>query len=129
MARRPPPELVRGGRGRRLWLAVIREFDLDDREMVILAEAAATLDRIDGLNALVEADGPMVPGSAGQPVLHPALGEQRQQRVVLARLLGQLDLPAAVAEPAEGDGVVSITSKLARRAARARWRRRYGAGG
>jgi hypothetical protein len=51
---------------------------------------------LDGCQALrepVARDGVTVPGSNGQPRVHPALGELRQHRLALGRLLGQLSLP------------------------------------
>lgn len=121
---KPPSDLARNGRGRRLWNFVTAQFDLERAEVELLHEAARTLDRIDELRAQVDEDGAMTRGSTGQPVLHPAIGEERLQRGLLARLLGQMRIPAATDAAGDEPSVISLTSARARRAARARWDRR-----
>lgn len=61
----------------------------------------------------------MARGSTGQPVVHPAVAEMRQQRAVLGSLLGQLALPDE-----DGEAVRTPAKQRARKAARARWDRR-----
>ena len=50
----------------------------------------------------LEERGYLVPGSQGQQVVNPSLSEARQGRVVLGRLLGQLDLPESTREGVRG---------------------------
>ena len=111
-----------GPRGRALWRSIVaglpKGFELDEREEALLALAARQGDDVAKLEALVKRDGPMVVGSAGQPVLHPAVAEIRQGRATISRLLGQLELPDAEEEPRTEAG------RRAQRAARARWQRR-----
>lgn len=59
----------------------------------------------------------MVPGSAGQMVPHPAVGEARQQRITLSRLLGQFDLPDEHGAPV----IATPRQASARKAAATRW--------
>ena len=113
--RRAPSGLK--ARGRSFWAATIGVFDLSDSEFEILAEVCRTLDTLDSLAGVAERDGPMVVGSAGQPVLNPALTEARGQRIVLHRLLSALELPDEAGAPA----VVSSRSASGKAAARARW--------
>lgn len=103
--------------------AVLAVYELSDAEERLLDQAAATLDVVALLEARVAEDGPMVAGSQGQPVLHPAVSEARQQRLAFGRLVGQLNLPDAE----DGEGVWTPEQVRARRAAQARWRRRKGA--
>jgi hypothetical protein len=42
----------------------------------------------------------MTKGSTGQRVLHPGVAEARQQRQLMAALLGRLDIPEAIAHDA-----------------------------
>lgn len=105
-----------GKAGRDLWKAVVADFDPSPVEARVLGQAAATLDVIASLEAQVEVDGVMVRGSQGQPVLHPAVAEARQQRQAFGRLLAQLDFEG------DGESVVSMESARARKAAQARWR-------
>ena len=79
--------------GKRLWCALSDEFELSPHELELLREAASTADQIAALQALVEADGLMMTSPQGQKV-HPAAVEARQQRIVLARLLAALRIPA-----------------------------------
>lgn len=58
-------------------------------------------------------------------MLHPAIGEARQQQITLSRLLAALELPADD-EPEVGAVVnpqAAQTSAKASRAAQARWKR------
>lgn len=112
-----PPAPRFGARGAAFWHAVTTEFEPDEGEAAVLVEVCRTLDALDELDAAVARDGVTVAGSMGQPVVHPAVGEARQQRATLARLLRALDLD--VEAPAPG---ASARSESASHAARERWR-------
>lgn len=79
--------------GRKLWLSVVDEYDLDEHERALLLEAARTVDALDLLDAEVRRDGAVVPSPQGDKA-NPALVEARQQRIALARILAALRLPA-----------------------------------
>jgi hypothetical protein len=81
-----------GPGGRRLWRDVLGSYELDEHEMALLVEATRTVDDLDGLAAIVKAEGRIVTSKAG-PRAHPALVEARQLRIALARLLAALRLP------------------------------------
>lgn len=115
-APRQPSGLKRGGRGVRFWRAIVAEHECSPAELELLAEACRLLDELDVLRAAIVEAGPVVVGSRGQPRPHPALGELRQARGELRRLVDALGIPA----PA-GAGVVSLTSRRASKAARVRW--------
>lgn len=91
----PPSELRTSGRA--LWRAVLEDYELDRHEVTILREACRTADALDGLQALLDADGLMGATSQG-PRIHPALVEARQQRLTFARLLTALRIPAGETE-------------------------------
>lgn len=82
--------------GRRLWAAMLADYDFDEHELVLLREATRTVDLLDALAAIVEREGLMVAGPSGDRV-HPALVEARQLKIALARLLAALRLPAGEA--------------------------------
>lgn len=104
-----------GDRASAFWRVIVAEFDLSDAEVELLTEAAWMLTEIDSLRAALERDGVTVAGSAGQRRVHPAVGEIRQHRLALARLVKVLDLPL---EEVESE---SWESKNARQAANTRW--------
>ncbi|GGF56988.1 hypothetical protein GCM10011519_33680 [Marmoricola endophyticus] len=112
---RPEPPADLGDAGRTYWLRVAEEFDLGAVEEPALAEVARTLDTLAALDAAVRRDGHVT--DAGK--VSPAVVEARQQRAILVRLLGLLDLPTDDDErpSAGGTGV----SRAARKAARTRW--------
>jgi hypothetical protein len=87
-----PPSTARAA-GRRLWRAVLVEYELEEHELLLLREAVRTADVLDDLAALVERDGPVTVSPQGERA-HPALVEARQQRIALARILAALRLPA-----------------------------------
>lgn len=80
--------------GRRLWLDVLREYQLEEHEMALLREMVRTVDLLDDLDAQVRQDGLMVEGPGGTRRVHPAAVEARQQKIALARLSASLRLPA-----------------------------------
>lgn len=116
-----PKDLVARGRGVRFWRAVLAEYECSPVEIELLGEAARVLDELDVLRGAVAREGATVVGSRGQTRAHPALGELRQARGELRRLLDALAIPTPAAAAGDADGVVSLTSRRAQKAARKRW--------
>ncbi len=85
--------------GRRLWVDVLSNFDLDEHETALLREAVRTVDALDALDDVVRRDGVMTTTDLGAPRVHPALVEARQLKLALARLLAALRMPAGDDEP------------------------------
>ena len=112
----PPAPAGLGKRGRRYWRNVQGVYELSDSETQILTEVCRTLDDLDRLAESVAQDGAMVQGSAGQPVVNPALSEVRGQRAILHRLVAALALPDV-----EGAAVPTGHQLRAVAANRARW--------
>lgn len=113
-----PPKVPLGlaARGRAFWRRTVASFVLSETEVELLGEVCKLLDECDSLHAVVAVDGVTVPGSSGQPRVHPALGELRQHRLAVGRLLAQLALPG------DEEGTLDSPSRArARRAAAARW--------
>lgn len=105
-----------GARGRRFWMTVTGTYELDAPEAELLIETCRMLDDCEALHGVVTAEGRTVPGSRGQIRAHPALAELRANRVVLGRLLAQLQLPNL-----DGESLPSPVQVRGRRAARQRW--------
>lgn len=82
-----------GKSGRALWRKLTENIGYELQELAYLEAACRLEDRAVELDALVEAEGLMVHGSKGQPVLHPAVAEARQARAEQARLLARVDWP------------------------------------
>lgn len=83
--------------GERLTAAVVDGFDLEEHELLLLRQAAATADLVEELASVVAREGVIVRSPQGEKV-HPALVEVRQQRIALARLLAALRVPLAEEE-------------------------------
>ena len=83
--------------------------ELDEREQVLLAAAAAQADDVEGLEIDIAKRGRVIEGR-----LNPCVQEARQGRTALGRLLGGLDLPTSR----------SFTAIRASKAAASRWDRR-----
>jgi P27 family predicted phage terminase small subunit len=110
-----------GTTGRAFWRHVHHEYaELEQGETALLTQACRTLDTITELERAAADDGTMITGSAGQPVLHPAITEIRLQRTAFARLLDQLGLPTEDSQAAPA----SPAARRAQKAAQARWARR-----
>lgn len=116
-----PVPISLGAAGRGLWADVTAGLELRPDEAAVLTQACGVADQIATLTAVL-ADAPIITtGSKDQDVLHPAVPELRQQRALLASLLGRLSIP----ESDERDDWDSLSaSARGRRAARARWDRR-----
>lgn len=92
-----PPGLQAGGK--RLWREITGEYELAQHELVVLLEAARTVDALQALEDIVTTDG--VTHDSPQGVrAHPALVEARQQRVTLAKLVASLRIPLDEGEAA-----------------------------
>jgi hypothetical protein len=46
-----------GPSGRRIWRAILGEFDLDEHERALVTALVRQFDRLDALEALIEAEG------------------------------------------------------------------------
>ena len=108
-----PAELK--ARGRRYWRVTMAAFELSGTEVELLRKCCRLLDEVEALHGAITVRGLSVPGSNGQPRVHPALGELRQHRLALGRLLAQLALPE------EQGALPTPTQVKTRLASRARW--------
>ena len=79
--------------GSRVWRRVTEDYELRVDELILLEHACRTVDILARLEAAMQDQPLTVKGSMGQQREHPLLSEARQQRVLAARLLRQLDLP------------------------------------
>jgi hypothetical protein len=102
------PTAVSGVRALRSSLPKFHEWTERDAAVLLLAERQAA--DIDRLEKDIEKNGVRVEGR-GADVLNQALGEVRQGRVALGRLLGLVEIP----------GEASTGSQHGRKAAQARW--------
>ncbi len=82
-----PPKGTRSA-GRRLWRAVLTDYELAEHELTLLRQAVHVADLCEDLQQRVDDDGPLLGDRA-----HPALVEVRQQRILLARLVVALRVP------------------------------------
>lgn len=111
--RRTPPGL--NVSGRRLYRQILSKYEFRPDEMVVLENACRVADTIARLDAAL-VDAPLVTvGVGGQDRIHPILVELRQQRIILASLLRQLQIP---------DDVPSVNQQRA--AGNASWASRSG---
>ena len=84
----PPVPRGTGTEGRRLWRAVLEEYELEEHELALLRQAVHCADLCANLATQVDREGMILGGRA-----HPALVELRQQRILLARLIVALRVP------------------------------------
>ena len=102
-----------GTAGGALFAEVAETFDLSIPERAALLQVCETVDTIAELEAALRTHGRVT--ADGKP--SPLVAEARQQRAILVRLLGLLDLPLDDAAPAKALGA----SRAGQKAARARW--------
>lgn len=104
-----------GPKSRKIWHSVVDDYDLSAAEARVLEDACREVDLIERME-LEQRDAPLTArGSMGQPVPAPLIGELRQHRATLARLLAQLGLDSG------GASAQDSASQSARDLARKRW--------
>ncbi len=108
------PEGLRSN-GLALWRSIADDYELEEHERALLAQAARTVDLLDELDGIVRREGAMVAGPQGMTA-HPAAREARQQGITLARLLAALRLPSGE----EGDQQASARPRRPQRRSGAR---------
>lgn len=88
----------------------------DERESALLDLARRMADDIDRLETVLTEQVSVIKGSTGQDRLNPVFGELRQQRLALAKVLGEVRLP--------DEGLVggAVPNAKKSRAAATRWR-------
>jgi hypothetical protein len=99
-------------------------WEFDPREVALLERACAQADDLDRLEKAIKRDGVVATGSQGQRIVSGLVGEARQARIALARLLGEISLPVESDEKPR-----TARSLRAKKAADTRWdshRRRQG---
>lgn len=91
-----------GDAGRALWRSIVSELAadaaFDGREIHELTQACEIEDQLEALRLVIDQEGVTTAGSRKQSVIHPALAESRQLRLVQFRLLRALSF-----EPPEDD--------------------------
>lgn len=95
MARNSPTEAAGKALRKRVLAGLPNGWELDEREVELLALAAHQADVVAVLERIVKKEGVMATGSTGQAVIHPAAVEARLGRLAIDRLLGKIILPAA----------------------------------
>jgi len=100
----PKPPQGAGPSGRRIWRAILGEFDLDEHERALVCALVRQVDRLDALEALIDAEGLTVTGH-GTTKMHPAVVEARQSAIAVARISAALRLPSG--EQEDGQAAVS----------------------
>jgi phage terminase small subunit len=112
--------------GRRLWrqvqAAVAPGWDLDERDLAVLEQAARHADLIAKLEGSIASDGLTVQGAAGQERLNAAVTALNVARGVLARLLAQVE----IRPPQERTGRMSSRQRNQARDRVQEQRRRHG---
>ena len=123
---RPPKGL--GPAGRKLWKAIVSDWQLRPDELAVLESVCFEADIIRRLQDEM-VDSPLTAkGSMGQLVEHPVSVALRQHRATQAQLLKQLQIPDQDEDEAEETTTFRrkpmSRSEAAKKAANARWRKR-----
>ncbi len=122
MPRNPKAPTGLAKQGKALWKSFLSDleddWDLDARELYLLERACRCADELALLEKAIDGDGVTVAGSRDQTIVHPALSEARQLRLVQLRLLSSIEM----ADPSDPGSQTSTPAQAqARRAARSRW--------
>lgn len=86
-----PSHLKKGGR--KFWKKVLNDFEIEDgHHLMLLENACQCLDRIDEAQAEIEKEGAYFTDRFGQPKEHPAHKTERDNKILFARLVRELNL-------------------------------------
>ncbi|MCH8066587.1 MAG: hypothetical protein IIC90_12310 [Chloroflexi bacterium] len=81
----PPASLKASGLGRKFWRDVLREYELEASDLLVLEQAGVALDRGAAARELIDLGGLLIKGSRGGLTKNPALAiEARAERAFLA---------------------------------------------
>ena len=101
-----------GDAGAALWRLVIDDVpddkELDAKELHLLESVCHVRDQIAALDAAVAADGEMITGARGTPLVHPGLQEARQLRAVELRMLREIGKAPASAQSVRAQHAASV---------------------
>jgi len=93
----PPANL--GPAGLSLWNSIMSEYQICDiGGLELLRQACLTSDRVAGLSAAIDADGPTVRTKNG-PKAHPALRDELHARAFICRILEKLGITLEPLKP------------------------------
>jgi phage terminase small subunit len=88
---KPPKHL--GPKGRKLWRGILKEYVIDEtHDLMRLAEACHCADRIDAARQEIEKQGEYFIDRFGQPKPHPAFAIEKDNKILLCRILRELNL-------------------------------------
>lgn len=96
IAANPPKHLLKGGK--QLWLDIAGEYDLEAHQVEILRSLCETLDRLELCRRQLKKDGLFSVNRFGETKPHCALKEEREHRVLFARLARELNLDLEIPE-------------------------------
>jgi phage terminase small subunit len=89
----PKPPKILGSEGRKLWRGVLKEYEISEcHDLKRLAEAAHCCDRIDEARKEIDIQGPYFVDRFGQPKPHPAFAVEKDNKILLCRILRELNL-------------------------------------
>lgn len=71
---------------------VLSEFEFETHKKPLLIQAGETWDRIKNAREVIAKDGAFYMDATGKPRKHPALDAERNDRIVFARLIRELNL-------------------------------------
>ena len=74
------------------WAAITREWELEEPQRLVLAQALRALDRLVEAQTILDKDGLMLKDRFGQSKAHPLLTVERDARSGLLRALAELKL-------------------------------------
>ncbi|MBA7492305.1 hypothetical protein ES702_02854 [subsurface metagenome] len=88
---RNPPKFLRT-KSKEFFKKVINEYALEDHHIKILVLMCQCLDQIELARIRIEKEGSYYTNRFGEPRPHPALKEFKDNKIIFARLIKQLDL-------------------------------------
>jgi hypothetical protein len=94
-----------GSAGKTLWRSILRVYELNPAELLLLERACRCADRLASIDTLIAASKPLVVGSVGQVRPNPLYRQALEADAMLSKLLTDLHLPGEVSTVVERDVV------------------------
>ena len=84
----------------KVWIKkILNDYELEDHHVKILIQAGETWDRIVLARERIKKDGAYFIDRFGCPKSHPALRDERENRIIFSRLIRELNLSEEAPDP------------------------------
>jgi P27 family predicted phage terminase small subunit len=87
-----------GPSGKAFWKKIVADYEIENHHAELLGRACKTIDRLEEIRKVLDAEGCFVVDRFGQKREHPGVHAETQYKILLSRLLREIGLDLGEAE-------------------------------